>query len=214
VTIDQAEPSTANDAVKHRRRGAQLEHALLAAAWDELAEVGFAKLTMESVADRARTGIAVLYRRWSNKSDLVLAAIRHYSETHVLAVPDTGNLRDDLFGLLSNFNAGRTEFVTLLGATFAGLQDSAGLTIEDVRNVVRGDGPRLSDVVFRRAHERGEIDLTRISQDILDLPFQLVRHDVLMTLQTVSAERIRSIVDDIFWPLAVGAPRRSVPPSP
>jgi AcrR family transcriptional regulator len=196
---------TTDDAVKRRRRGAELEDAILTSAWEELTEVGFAKLTMESVADRARTGIAVLYRRWSNKSDLVLAAIRQYSQTHMLEVPDTGSLRDDLYVLLTNFNAGRTEFVALLGATFAGLQDSAGLTIEDVRNVVRGDGPRLSDDVFRRAHERGEIDLARVPQDVLDLPFQLVRHDVLMTLAPVSLERIRAIVDDIFWPLAMRA---------
>jgi AcrR family transcriptional regulator len=203
MTTDQIVPAETTDAVKRRRRGEELEHALLTAAWDELAAVGFAKLTMESVADRARTGIAVLYRRWSNKNDLVLAAIRRYSQTHLFAVPDTGNLRDDLLALLTNFNLGRTEFVALLGATFAGLQDSAGLTIEDVRNVVRGDGPHLSDDVYRRAHERGEIDLAQVPQDVLDLPFQLVRHDVLMTLQPVSPERIRSIVDDIFWPLAM-----------
>jgi AcrR family transcriptional regulator len=206
MTTDHAVPAEALDAVKRRRRGTELEDAILSAAWDELAEVGFAKLTMESVAERARTGIAVLYRRWSNKSDLVLAAIRHYSQTHQLEVPDLGNLRDDLFALLTNFNTGRTEFVALLGATFSGLQDSAGLSIEDVRNVVRGDGPRISDDVFRRAHERGEIDLAQIPQDVLDLPFQLVRHDVLMTLQPVSPERIRSIVDDIFWPLATRGP--------
>ena len=200
------------DAVKRRRRGEELESALLAAAWDELAEIGFAKLTMESVAERARTGIAVLYRRWSNKSDLVLAAIRHFSKTHTLAVPDTGSLHEDLIALLTSFNAGRTEFVALLGATFAGLQDSAGLSIEDVRNVVRGDGPGLSEAVFRRAHERGEIDLDVIPQDVLDLPFQLVRHDVLMTLKPVSPERIRSIVDDIFWPLATQRRGKSTPP--
>jgi AcrR family transcriptional regulator len=204
MTTDQIVPAETADAVKRRRRGEELEHALLTAAWDELAAVGFAKLTMESVAARARTGIAVLYRRWSNKNDLVLAAIRHYSQTHLFEVPDTGNLRDDLFILLTNFNAARTEFVALLGATFAGLQDSAGLTIEDVRNVVRGDGPLLSDDVYRRADERGEIDLAQIPQDVLDLPFQLMRHDVLMTLQPVPPERIRSIVDDIFWPLAMG----------
>jgi AcrR family transcriptional regulator len=33
---------------------------------------------MESVAARAKTGVAVLYRRWPNKDDLVLAAIGHY----------------------------------------------------------------------------------------------------------------------------------------
>jgi AcrR family transcriptional regulator len=168
---------------------------------------------MESVADRAKTGVAVLYRRWPNKNDLVLAAIRHYGDTHPVAVPDTGNLRDDMLALLENFNAGRTELATLVGATFAGLHDSAGLTPDDVRRIVRGDSPPLSDEVFRRAHDRGEIDLSRIPQDLLELPFQLVRHDVLMTLGPVSPDRIRSIVDDIFRPLVAGpdTPERDAP---
>jgi AcrR family transcriptional regulator len=186
---------------KRRRRGAELEHALLTAAWEELAEAGFAKLTMESVADRAQTGVAVLYRRWPNKNDLVLAAIRHYGDTHPIAFPDTGNLREDMLALLGNLNAARQELATLVGATFAGLHDSAGLTPEEVRMVIRGDGPSRSDAMFRRAHDRGEIDLARIPRDVLDLPFQLVRHDILMTLRPVSPERIRSIVEDIFLPL-------------
>jgi AcrR family transcriptional regulator len=204
VTNEQTVPTTGSDAVRSRRRGAELEHALLTAAWDELAEIGFAKLTMESVADRAKTGVAVLYRRWTNKNDLVLAAIRHYGDTHPVVIPDTGNLRDDLFALLTNIGAGRTELATVVGAAFAGLHHSAGLTPEDVRLTVLGDGPRRSDDIFRRAHDRGEIDLARISRDVLDLPLQLVRHDILMTLKPVSPERIRSIVDDLFWPLVIG----------
>jgi AcrR family transcriptional regulator len=196
-----APATTTSDPVKRRRRGPELEHALLTAAWEELAEAGFAKLTMESVADRAKTGIAVLYRRWPDKNALVLAAIRHYGDTHPVAIPDTGNLRDDLLTLLRNINAGRTELATLVGATFAGLHDSAGLTPEEVRLTVLGEGPKRSDAVYRRAHDRGEIDLARIPQDVLDLPFQLMRHDILMTLRQVSPERIRAIVDDVFWPL-------------
>jgi AcrR family transcriptional regulator len=204
--------TTASDAVRRRRRGAELEHALLTAAWEELATVGFAKLTMESVADRAKTGVAVLYRRWTNKNDLVLATIRHYGDTHPVVIPDTGDLREDILALLENLNAGRTEFATLVGTTLTGLHDSAGITPEDVRRIVLGDSsPSRSGAVFRRAHERGEIDLTRIPQDVLDLPFQLVRHDILMTLRPVSPERIRSIVDNIFWPLVMGptAPART-----
>ncbi|PRY41418.1 TetR/AcrR family transcriptional regulator [Umezawaea tangerina] len=203
--------TTASDVVKRRRRGVELEHALLAAAWEELNEVGFAKLTMESVADRARTGVAVLYRRWTNKNDVVLAAIRHYGDTHPVTIPDTGSLRDDMLALLGNLNAERVELATLVGATLAGLRDSAGITPEEVRLVVRGDGPWRSDAVFRRAHDRGEIDLARIPRDVLDLPLQLVRHDILMTLRPVSAERVRSIVDDIFLPLVAGS---TVPSGP
>ncbi|HWO60606.1 MAG TPA: TetR/AcrR family transcriptional regulator [Umezawaea sp.] len=193
--------SVEQSAVKRRRRGTELEQALLAAAWDELTRAGFAKLTMESVADRAGTGVAVLYRRWTDKSDLVLAAIRHYRDVHPVEIPDTGALRDDLLALLGAINVRRQEFATLVGATFAGLHDTAGLTPADVALSVLGDGPRSSDEVFRRAHERGELDLARIPQHVLELPFQLLRHDLLMTMQPVSPQRIHSIVDDIFQPL-------------
>jgi AcrR family transcriptional regulator len=210
VTSEQTVPApTTSDAVKRRRRGAELEHALLTAAWDELNEAGFAKLTMESVAERAKTGVAVLYRRWTNKNDLVLAAIRHYGDTHPVVIPDTGNLRDDMLALLGNINAGRIELATLVGATFAGLHDEAGFTPAEILRRLRGDdGPFHSDVMFRRADARGEIDLARIRPDVLELPLQLMRHDVLMTMRPVSPERIRSIVDDIFWPLVSrpGAP--------
>lgn len=187
--------------VKRRRRGAALDEAILTAAWEELAAAGFAKLTMESVADRAKTGVAVLYRRWPNKKDLVLAALRHYGDTHRAVLPDTGNLREDIRALLESINTERHELATLVTAALVGLHDSAGLTPQDLRLAVIGEGPWQSDEVFRRAHGRGEIDLARIPQDVLDLPFQLVRHDILMTLRPVSSERIRSIVDDIFWPL-------------
>ncbi|MET7999345.1 helix-turn-helix domain-containing protein [Nonomuraea glycinis] len=59
--------------------------------------VGYARLTMESVAARARTGTAVLYRRWANKDQMVLAAIAHYRNSHPVAVPDTGSLSSASF---------------------------------------------------------------------------------------------------------------------
>jgi hypothetical protein len=36
---------------------------------------------------------------------------------------------------------------------------------------------------------------------VLTMPFDLMRHDLLMTLKPVSRERIQSIVDDLFMPL-------------
>ncbi|HWU59132.1 MAG TPA: helix-turn-helix domain-containing protein, partial [Microbacteriaceae bacterium] len=98
--IAAASASASAGASGQRRRGPALETALLDAAWDELLAVGFGKLTMESVAVRARTGIAVLYRRWANKDELVLAAIEHYRNGHPVDVPDTGTLRGDLIAAL------------------------------------------------------------------------------------------------------------------
>ena len=68
--------AVAHSGGKTRRRGEALESALLDAAWDELQAAGYAGLTFEAVADRAGTSRAVLYRRWRNRADLVVAAAR------------------------------------------------------------------------------------------------------------------------------------------
>jgi AcrR family transcriptional regulator len=156
---------------------------------------------MESVASRAKTGVAVLYRRWANKDDLVLAAIRYYGQQHPVAMPDTGSLREDLRILLRNVSNARLGFVAITTATFAGLHDSAGLAPRDIRLSVIGGTPMRSHPIFLHAAERGEIDLERIPQDVLELPFQLMRHDMIMNLAPATDERLRSIVDDIAWPL-------------
>ena len=59
---------------------------------------------MESVAARAKTGVAVLYRRWPRKDDLVIAAIAYYGRTHPVEIPDTGSLRGDMLALLGSVN--------------------------------------------------------------------------------------------------------------
>jgi AcrR family transcriptional regulator len=174
---------------------------VLAAAWDELVDVGFASLTMESVAARARTGVAVLYRRWSNKDDLVMATLQHYGRTRRIEIPDTGTLRGDMLALLGNVSDGRTSFTAVITATFAGLLAGSGLTPAQVRERIMDDRPFWSDEIYRRAQARGEIDLDRIPPAVLAMPFDLMRHDLLMTLRPVTPERIRSIVDDLFLPL-------------
>jgi AcrR family transcriptional regulator len=193
---------------RQRRRGEELEAALLTAAWDELAEAGFAKLTMESVAVRAKTGVAVLYRRWPNKDDLVLATIAHYGKTRPVPTPDTGTLRGDMLALLRDVNEGRSSFTVVVSAAFAGLLSSTGLTPAEVRAKIIGDRPVWSREIFLRAHERGEIDLDATPPAVLTMPFDLMRHDLLMTLKPVPEERLVSIVDDLFLPLAAPGKRR------
>lgn len=195
---------------RHRRRGEELEAALLEAAWEELADAGFAKLTMESVAARAKTGVAVLYRRWSRKDDLVIAAIAHYRRQHPADIPDTGSLRGDLLAMLTDIGGASAAFTTVVGAAFSGLLADSGLTPAEVRARLIEDRPIWSQQVYRRAQERGEIDVGSVPEAVLAMPFDLIRHDLLMTLKPIPPERIRSIVDDLFLPLVTaGAAARS-----
>ena len=186
---------------RQRRRGEELEAALLEAAWQELVEAGFARLTMESVAARAKTGVAVLYRRWPNKDDLVVAAIGHYGTMYPVGIPDTGSLRGDMIAMLGDFSNARISFATVISAVFSGLLASTGLTPAEVREKVIADRPLSSEQIFTRAHERGEIDLDRIPPALLAMPFDLMRHDMLMTYQPIPPERVLAIVDDLFMPL-------------
>jgi AcrR family transcriptional regulator len=189
--------------LRRRRRGPQLESALLEAAWDELVHVGYATLTMESVAARAHTGIAVLYRRWPNKDQLVLAAIDHHRNARPVTIPDTGTLRGDLLALLTAIGEARAAFWAIAAAAaFSGLLADTGLTPAQAREKLLGDQPPWREqIIYRRAHDRGEIDLDRIPSAVLAMPFELLRHDLLMTLEPLRPARIESIIDELFLPL-------------
>ena len=60
-----------------RRRGDALNAAIYQATLDELAEVGYAGLTMEGVAERAKASKASLYRRWPTRIELVMERVTH-----------------------------------------------------------------------------------------------------------------------------------------
>jgi AcrR family transcriptional regulator len=193
----------APEPVRRRRHGKQLESALLATAWDELVEVGYARLTMESVAVRARTSEPVLYRRWANKDQLVFAAIEHHRNANPVATPDTGTLRGDLLAQLTAVSEALAGFYAIAAAAaFSGLLADTGLTPAQARDKVMDAQslPRVR-VIYQRAHDRGEIDLERIPAAVLAMPFDLVRHDLLMDLEPLRPARIQSIVDELFLPL-------------
>jgi AcrR family transcriptional regulator len=183
-----------------RRYGAALEAAILDAGWEELAEIGYARLTMGSIARRAHTSEPVLYRRWANKDELVLAVLERYRLTHPVAVPDTGDLRDDLIQYLTALSTSLAGFFAIAAATaFSGLLTATGLSPTEIREQVMGDPQTRT--IYRQAAARGEIDPEGIPPAVLALPFDLVRHDLLMDLEPLDAERIHSIVDELFLPL-------------
>ncbi|HEU5271189.1 MAG TPA: TetR/AcrR family transcriptional regulator [Jatrophihabitans sp.] len=63
------------DGGRQRKRGAELEQAIRDATIAELACCGYGSLTIESVAARAQTGKASIYRRWPTKQELVFDSV-------------------------------------------------------------------------------------------------------------------------------------------
>src|SRR5436305_3436566 len=78
-----------------RRRGNVLVDAIFAATLDELADEGFAGLSIERIAERAHTGKASIYRRWGSRLELVLDAL-DAGLPQLDEVRDTGSTREDL----------------------------------------------------------------------------------------------------------------------
>src|SRR3569623_1266093 len=81
----------------HRPRvEGEREEEILDATVELLMEVGYDRLTMDSVARRARASKATLYRRWETKASLVVEALVRAKDAPHPADHDTGSLRGDL----------------------------------------------------------------------------------------------------------------------
>lgn len=184
-----------------RRRGEELEGALLDAAWQELQATGYGGLTFEGVATRARTSKPVLYRRWPTKADLVVAAMKQAGLFERRELPDTGSLREDVLVSLRNFNDSRADFITAIGLYLASIASETGLSPADLRERLLGDRRAGGAVLLERAVRRGEVPDRAYPPGLVSLPFDLFRHDLTMTLARVPEERIVEIVDDLWLPL-------------
>lgn len=190
--------------VRRRRRGAELESAILGATWAELVEHGYADLTLEAVADRAETSRTVLHRRWQSKADLVRAAVvRQWSQDRP-PLPDTGSLRDDMVALLRQSNRLKVAASALLTYYLGPYFHETGTSPSDLRALLIAGRATSVDLVIDRAVERGEVDPRALTPRRRAVAFDLFRHEALMTLAPVSDEAIAEIVDDIFMPLVSG----------
>ncbi|MGE2712853.1 TetR/AcrR family transcriptional regulator C-terminal ligand-binding domain-containing protein [Mycolicibacterium litorale] len=90
-----------------RPRDPRIDAAILRAAADLLAEVGYSNLTMAAVAERAGTTKTALYRRWSSKAELVHEAAFPAAPT-ALTTP-AGDIAADVRAMIG---AARDTFTT------------------------------------------------------------------------------------------------------
>ncbi|MFF8383103.1 TetR/AcrR family transcriptional regulator [Streptomyces kanasensis] len=73
--------------------------AIRAAVFEELAAVGFARMSIEGIARRAGVGKTAVYRRWKSKLSLVLDLLTAFA-VKGLPAPATGSLHGDVRALL------------------------------------------------------------------------------------------------------------------
>ncbi|WP_020550820.1 TetR/AcrR family transcriptional regulator [Embleya scabrispora] len=183
-----------------RRRGEELESAILTATLAELVEVGYPGLTMERVAARARTGKATLYRRWSSRAELVVDACKLPGVSDV-DPPDTGALRTDMITLLRRISA---KLAGPLGDILRGLLAETGRDPELARLLrerFHTVGPSSVRIILERAVERGEIEYTMPTSRRATVATDLLRNEFLLFGAPIEDAVILDIVDDVYLPL-------------
>lgn len=137
-----------------RPRDPEVESAILSAVQDLLIESGYDGMTIGAVAERARCGRSAIYRRWENKAELVVAAVRALQIT--TEAPDTGTLRGDLLAAALHFADADERTATVL----AGILSEIGRD-EELRTVayrvIGGPPVAVLAAVIERWRERGEV---------------------------------------------------------
>jgi AcrR family transcriptional regulator len=186
-----------------RRRGTELEEAILDAAWAELEERGYHGLALDGVAKRAGTSRPVLARRWPNRTALATAALGRHMARNPISVPDLGSLRDEICLMLRRLSdLARPDMIRLFFDMQKDLADRHS-SFAAIRAHMRAQivDPDIMQTILRRAIDRGEVDAARLTPRIMSLPADLARHEILMTFEPLSDDAIKQIVDEVFLPL-------------
>jgi AcrR family transcriptional regulator len=181
-----------------RRRGDALLGAIHAAVMEELATVGYAGLSIERIAERARTGKASIYRRWPTRLDLVLDAIDNVMP-RLDDVPDTGNVRDDLLAVLRRIAGvmGSREGIAAR-ACVDGTDDELASAVRE-RLLPPRKAMMLS--ILQRAADRGEINPDAVTQRLAEVGPMLLHGELLQRGAPITDDAVTEIVDEVLLPL-------------
>jgi AcrR family transcriptional regulator len=181
---------------------------LLDAVWEELRAVGYYHLTFDGVAARAGTSKAVLYRRWINRLELVRAALRMHRPLISGTLPNTGSLRGDVIALLEHIALGLNELQPdiVWGILTDAISSSAQSDI--LQGQVHQTNAAAMERILEQAEVRGEVRSGDIPPRVMTVPFDLARHEMVMTGRPATTEAIVQIVDEIFLPLVMRTRQR------
>jgi AcrR family transcriptional regulator len=183
-----------------RRRGEALRTAIFQATLEQLRTVGYAKLTMEGVAAAAGTGKAALYRRWSDRDELVTAALRD-------ALPDptaielTGRPRADMLALLACM---RDTALIAEAAAFQVVKKEGGPesgVSSLIQDHVLAPARAMILEVLGRGVAAGQLREGVATDRVANVGPAMLIHQILTEGPEVSDATIASIVDEVILPL-------------
>jgi AcrR family transcriptional regulator len=147
----------------------EITTAIRAALMEELAAVGYGRLSIERVARRAGVGKTAVYRRWNSKLEMVLEIVTQVAGQS-LPLPDTGTLRGDLEMLLRIISRAlrhplASQIVPDLLAEAARTPEIA----ETLQGALRRYQREIAALLINRAVDRGELPTETDPELAMDL---------------------------------------------
>ncbi|MEV6398331.1 TetR/AcrR family transcriptional regulator [Streptomyces sp. NPDC051907] len=143
--------------------------AIRAAVFEELAAVGYARMSIEGIARRAGVGKTAVYRRWKSKLALVLDLVTAFA-ANGLPAPETGSLYGDVRALLEVAAHALRHPVASQVIPDLLVEAARHPEISDAIKAALLDGQQgVAAVIVREAVARGELPPTADPDRALDL---------------------------------------------
>ncbi len=193
--------------MKAKRRGPgrpaggseQLLKAVLDATLAALIQRGYEQLSLDAIAREVGVHKTTIYRHWSTKSGVVLAALATLREDDPPFVA-SGKLREDLVTLL----AGKARRLsTARGRAIAralmSIGDDATMTAE-----LRAQRFALPSSIVRKAIEHGELASTVDPSFVSEILIAPVVHRVVMLGERADRAFVERVVDQVLAGLPKG----------
>ena len=179
-----------------RPRSSTAHLAILQAALDLLADVGYDGVSMEAVAQRAGVSKATVYRRWTSKMALVLELLESIAASH--AEPDTGSVRDDLRQMVARVELAlvHSQYGAVLTALASELPRNPEMA-ETFRTHFLAARRSGMLAVLRRGVERGELRADADLELVIDLLVGPLYYRVLVSGMPLSPAYAAAIVDHV-----------------
>jgi AcrR family transcriptional regulator len=190
-----------------RRRSEQSRLAILAAAYQLVGEIGYARLTIEGIAARSGTGKQTIYRWWPSKGDVVLDALATMADLHV-PIPEEGSYAADLRAfLLASFALGRqSQLIEVLRALMAQAQIDPEFW-RRFRNAFLQRRRDALGIIVDRAQARGDLPSGVSPGTVADIVFGVIWYRILATRVLPDSR----LADELVTALA-GRPPAPEPP--
>jgi len=188
--------------VRARRGAAEVERAIADAVVVELAEVGFGRLTFDSVAERAGTGKSPLYRRWPDTTAMVIDTLEALAMDPA-GYTRTGVLRKDLIGFTRYMT---TTHQGAKGAAFRSLLGEAHRypeLLDRFRSEVLDPLFDALSELLRDAAHRGEVSPKRLTPVVLEVLHALIVKRLVLETRDLTTKDITEMVDQVLLPLVV-----------